>query len=81
MLQSELVVLADKIRARQAEMQTVEVKAAHKGCPEKLRDTLSSFSNQDSGGTIVRGRNEWNETSADDNRMPLTIQNASIICR
>lgn len=58
MLQSELVELANKIRARQAEMQTVEVKAAHEGCPEKLRDTLSSFSNQDSGGVIVFGLDE-----------------------
>ena len=58
MLQSELVELADRIRARQAEMQTVEVKSAHRGCPEKLRDTLSSFSNQDSGGVIVFGLDE-----------------------
>ncbi len=58
MLQSELVELADKIRSRKAEMQTVEVKSAHRGCPEKLRDTLSSFSNQDSGGTIVFGLDE-----------------------
>lgn len=58
MLQIELTALADRIRARQAEMQTVEVKAAHKGCPEKLRDTLSSFSNQNSGGTIVFGLDE-----------------------
>ena len=58
MLQSELVELADRIRSRKAESQTVEVKAAHRGCPEKLRDTLSSFSNQDSGGVIVFGLNE-----------------------
>ena len=58
MLQSELVELADRIRARQAEMQTVAVKSAHRGCPEKLRDTLSSFSNQDSGGVIVFGLDE-----------------------
>ena len=70
MLQSELVLLADKIRARQAEMQTVEVKAAHKGCPEKLRDTLSSFSNQDSGGTIVFGLDERS------NFAPVGIYNA-----
>lgn len=58
MLPNELVELADMIRARKAEMQTVEVKAANKGCPEKLRDTLSSFSNQDVGGTIVFGLDE-----------------------
>ena len=60
MLQSELIKLADRIRSCKAEMQTVEVKSAHKGCPEKLRDTLSSFSNQDSGGTIVFGLDENN---------------------
>lgn len=58
MLPNELIELADLIRARQAEAQTVEVKAANKGCPRNLRDTLSSFSNQDSGGTIVFGLNE-----------------------
>ena len=58
MLQSELVELADRIRSRKAESQTIEVKAAHRGCPEKLRDTLSSFSNQDSGGVIVFGLDE-----------------------
>lgn len=58
MLQRELVELVDKIIARQAEMQTVEVKAAHSGCPEKLRDTLSAFSNQDPGGIIVFGLDE-----------------------
>lgn len=43
------------------DLQTVEVKAAHDGCPEKLRDTLSSFSNQDSGGVIVFGIDEKNK--------------------
>lgn len=58
MLQRELVELVNTIRSQKAETQTVEVKAAHKGCPEKLRDTLSSFSNQDSGGVIVFGLDE-----------------------
>jgi len=31
------------------------LKAAFKGCPEKLYDTLSSFSNQDDGGIILFG--------------------------
>ncbi len=34
------------------------MKAAHGGCPEKLYDTISSFSNQDSGGTFVFGLDE-----------------------
>ena len=34
------------------------MKAAHKGCPTRLYDTLSSFANQDCGGIIVFGLNE-----------------------
>ena len=44
-----------------AEGQTIEVKSAQYGCPESLFDTLSSFSNQSSGGTIVFGLDEHNE--------------------
>lgn len=54
----ELEELVESIRWQKAEGQTVEVKAAHQGCPQKLYDTLSSFSNQDSGGTIVFGLDE-----------------------
>lgn len=58
MVETELKELLDKIQNRKCEEQVVEVKAAHKGCPEKLYDTLSSFSNQDSGGTLVFGLDE-----------------------
>lgn len=58
MLTSELVELVGLIRRQKAEGQTIEVKAAEKGCPQKLYDTLSSFSNQDVGGTIVFGLDE-----------------------
>lgn len=54
----ELLSLIDRIQALQCELTTVEVKAAHGGCPTKLYDTLSSFSNQDSGGVIVFGLDE-----------------------
>ncbi len=54
----ELIQLADLIRTHQAEFQTIEVKSAHQGCPHKLYDTLSSFSNQDEGGTILFGLDE-----------------------
>ena len=40
------------------ESQVIEIKAAKQGCPEKLYDTLSSFSNQDDGGTIIFGIDE-----------------------
>ena len=58
MLTSELIDLIDIVQRQKAEGQTIEVKAANKGCPQRLYDTLSSFSNQDAGGTIVFGLDE-----------------------
>ncbi|MDR1158166.1 MAG: putative DNA binding domain-containing protein [Oscillospiraceae bacterium] len=58
-MQSEVLVkLVLEIRAQKCETQTLEVKAAHLGCPSKLFDTLSSFSNQDGGGIIIFGVDE-----------------------
>lgn len=54
----ELEKLVDKIQRLQCEMQTIELKAANKGCPTRLYDTLSSFSNQDEGGIIIFGLDE-----------------------
>lgn len=58
MTKEELFVLAEQICANKAEEQTIELKAAEGGCPHRLYDTLSSFSNQDMGGIIVFGINE-----------------------
>lgn len=58
MLQENLIDLANTIEKKQTEAQTIEVKSANKGCPKKLYDTLSSFSNQDSGGIILFGLDE-----------------------
>ena len=58
MLSIELNDLIKQIIKKKAESQTIEVKAAHKGIPKRLYDTLSSFSNQDSGGIIVFGIDE-----------------------
>lgn len=58
MLEENLIDLANNIQKKQTEAQTIEVKSAHKGCPKRLYDTLSSFSNQDSGGIILFGLNE-----------------------
>lgn len=58
MLSEELRELVKRIRKQKAEGQTLEVKAAHVECPKRLYDTLSSFSNQDSGGIIVFGLDE-----------------------
>jgi len=53
----ELVI---NIQDKKCESQNIEVKAAEKGCPTRLFDTLSSFSNQDEGGIIVFGLDERN---------------------
>lgn len=41
-----------------AETQNIELKSAVSGCPTRLFDTLSSFSNQDEGGIIIFGVDE-----------------------
>lgn len=58
MLPVELENLIDHVQALKAETQTLELKAAAQGCPTRLYDTLSSFSNQDEGGTILFGVDE-----------------------
>lgn len=58
MLPDNLIDLMKNIMDRKAESQSVEVKSAHLGCPKRLYDTLSSFSNQDGGGVIVFGLDE-----------------------
>lgn len=58
MVEQELRALIQQIQMRGCEEQTTEVKAAHGGCPEKLYDTISAFSNQNSGGIFVFGLNE-----------------------
>ena len=58
MLTEEFVELANKICKQKAEEQTIELKSAQTGCPKRLYDTLSSFSNQDSGGVLVFGIDE-----------------------
>lgn len=57
MLSEELIDLVKRIQNRKYEEQTIEVKAAQGGCP-KLYETLSSFSNQNTGGIIVFGLDE-----------------------
>ena len=55
MQEPELIALAERIQRMRCETQTIEVKAAHTGCPTKMFNTLSSFSNQDDGGIILFG--------------------------
>lgn len=58
MLAGELIELVKDIRNKRCELQSVELKAAEKGCPHKLYDTISSFSNQQNGGIIIFGVKE-----------------------
>lgn len=57
----ELDNLLRHIQLIKTETPTLEIKSAAKGTPEKLYDTLSSFSNQDDGGIIIFGVDEKNE--------------------
>ncbi len=58
MQEEALFDLVKKVQRTKAEGQTIELKAAHIGTPKRLFDTLSSFSNQDSGGIILFGIDE-----------------------
>lgn len=49
------------IQREKTEKQTVELKLAERGCPTRLYDTLSSFSNQDDGGIIIFGVDEGDD--------------------
>lgn len=54
----DLKMLIDKVLKYKSEFNDIEIKSTRKGCPEKLYDTLSAFSNQDDGGTIIFGIDE-----------------------
>ena len=51
----------NEIQKMKCETQNLELKKAANGCPEKMYDTLSAFSNQDDGGIIVFGVDEKND--------------------
>ncbi len=58
MTELELREFVRKVQKMKCEMQTLELKTAGEGCPKRLYDTLSSFSNQDMGGIILFGIDE-----------------------
>ena len=58
MTTEEFIDLLNQIQKRKCETSTLELKSAEAGCPKRLYDTLSSFSNQDEGGIIVFGIKE-----------------------
>lgn len=58
MTKDELIELLNEVQAARCETATLEIKAAELGCPQRLYDTLSGFSNQDDGGVILFGVDE-----------------------
>lgn len=58
MTTEELLEKLNHIQKMKCETQTIELKKAGEGCPKRLYDTLSSFSNQDDGGVIIFGVDE-----------------------
>lgn len=60
---NELNELVRQIINDKHESNNIELKSAENGCPKKLYDTLSSFSNQDEGGIIIFGIDEKKDYS------------------
>lgn len=58
MLPEQLISLVRDVLSKKCELQHVELKSAERGTPERLYDTLSGFSNQSGGGTILFGISE-----------------------
>lgn len=58
MTESDLLDLIEKVQHLSAETQFIELKKASGGCPKRLYDSLSAFSNQDDGGIILFGIDE-----------------------
>ena len=54
----ELTTLVKKIILQKTEGQTLELKSCRGGFPNRIYDTLSSFSNQNDGGIIIFGISE-----------------------
>jgi len=61
MTQEEFLDKLNEIQKMKCETQILELKSAKEGCPKRLYDSLSSFSNQDDGGIIVFGIDEKND--------------------
>jgi len=51
----------NEIQKLKCETSVLELKSARYGCPKRLYDSLSSFSNQDEGGIIIFGVDEEND--------------------
>ena len=58
MVEEAFRALLHKVETQPCELQTLEIKAAHRGCPERLYDTFSAFANQNEGGILLFGLDE-----------------------
>lgn len=74
MQSEELVKLVSDVKKLGSETQTIEFKAATMGCPTRLFDTLSSFSNQDDGGVIIFGVDESDDFNVSGVYDPQDLQ-------
>ena len=74
MVLQELKNLIESVQKLKYESQTLEIKSAHQGCPERLYDTLSAFSNQDDGGILLFGVDEKNDYALCDVYDPQDLQ-------
>lgn len=61
MTREEFLEKLNEIQNLKCETQTLELKSAGSGCPKRLYDTLSGFSNQDDGGIIIFGIDETDD--------------------
>lgn len=59
MLDMEILDIIKAMQTAKSEINNIEAKAAKEGCPKKLYDTISAFSNK-SGGVIIMGVDEEN---------------------
>lgn len=70
----ELEIIVNEVIKKKSKSQTIEIKSAENGCPTRLFDTLSSFSNQDEGGIIIFGIDEKSGYTIKGVYDPLDLQ-------
>lgn len=70
----ELIEKLEWIQKVKSESNTLEIKSARNGCPQRLYDSLSSFSNQDEGGIIIFGIDEKQDYREDGVYDPQDLQ-------
>ena len=58
MQEIDLIQLVNNLKKKKVEDNLIEIKSANDGCPTKLYDTISAFSNQNEGGKILFGISE-----------------------